>query len=150
MQKRKLMLPLVLILMMCQAPPRTNQNVIDFESQASQLLHQKSIDFKCKNGFQRGMPFRAVHPPRTSKGKTTPIKNRPHSCEVDPFAKKQTDVATCTYTIDVPDFTMNQPKQKWLGIRSITIASSKKHRFQLLKWFSKGDALQSCSPTKKQ
>ena len=39
------------------------------------------------NNFQRGVP-------------------------TDPFAKKQTDVATCTYTIDVPDFTMNQPKQK--------------------------------------
>ena len=87
---------------MCQTPPWTNQNRIDLESEASQLLHQKSIDFNCQNGFQRGMPFRAVHPPRNSKIKTTPTKNRPHSCVVDPFAKKQTDVATCTYTIDVP------------------------------------------------
>ena len=79
-KKEKLMLPLVLILLMCQTPPWTNQNRNDLESEASQLLHQKSIDFNCKNGFQRGMPFRAVHPPRNSKGKTTPIKNRPHSC----------------------------------------------------------------------
>ena len=55
----------------------------------SQLLHQKSIDFNCQNGFQRGMPFRAVHPPRNSKGKTTPIKHRPHSCVVDPFANRK-------------------------------------------------------------
>ena len=93
------MLPLVLILLMCQTSPWTNQNRNDLESEASQLLHQKSIDFNCKNCFQRGMPFRAVHPPRNSKGKTTPIKNRPHNCEVDPFARKETDAATCTYTI---------------------------------------------------
>ena len=74
------MLPLVLILLMCQTSPWTNQNRSDLESEASQLLHQKSIDFNCKNGFQRGMPFRAVHPPRNSKGKTTPIKNGHHSC----------------------------------------------------------------------
>ena len=42
----------------------------------------------------------------------TPIKNRPDNCEVDPFEKKETDVATCTYAIDVPDSTMDQPKQK--------------------------------------
>ena len=135
---------------MCQTPPWTNQNRIDLESEASQLLYQKSIDFNCKNGFQRGMPFRAVHPPRNSKGKTTPIKIGPTAVRLIHLPKKKTDVATCTYTIDVPDFTMDQPKQKLLGIRSITVASSKEHRFQLPKWFSKGDALQSCSPPKKQ
>ena len=77
LQKRKLMLPLVLILLMCQTSPWTNQNRNDLESEASQLLHQKSIEFNCKNDFQRDMPLRAVHPPRNSKGKTTPIKNRP-------------------------------------------------------------------------
>ena len=79
-RKKKMMLPLVLILLMCQTAPWTNQNIIDLESEASQLLHQKNIDFNCNNGFQKGVPLRAVHPPRTSKGKTTPIKNRPHSC----------------------------------------------------------------------
>ena len=74
------MLPRVLILLMCQTPPWTNQNRIDLESEASQLLHQKGIDFNCKNGFQRGMPFRAVHPPRSSKEKTTTITNRPQNC----------------------------------------------------------------------
>ena len=144
------MLPLVLILLMCQTSPWTNQNRNDLESKASQLLHHRSIDFNCKNGFQRGMPFRAVHPPRNSKGKTTTIKNRPHRCEVDPFAKQKTDVATCTYTVDVPDFTMNQPKPNWLGIRSFTVASSKEHLFQLQKWFSKQDELHRYSPPKKQ
>ena len=67
--KRKLVLPLLLIQLMCQTPPWTNQNRIDLESEASQLLHQKSIDLNCKNGFQRGVPFRADHTPRQSKGK---------------------------------------------------------------------------------
>ena len=73
LQKRKMLLPLVLILLMRQ------DSTLD-QPEASQLLHQKSIDFNCKNCFQRGMPYRAVHPPRNSKGTTTAIKNRPHSC----------------------------------------------------------------------
>ena len=129
------------------APPRTNQNIIDFESQASQLLHQKSIDFNCKNGFQREVPYTADQPPTSSKEKTNPIKNRPHSCGM---LIQPTTVATWTYTIDVPDSTNDQPKHNWLWITSLTTASSKKHRFPLQKWFSKGEALQSCSPPNKQ
>ena len=72
------MLPLIVTYTIdAKTPPWTNQNRIDLESEASQLLHQQNIDFNCKNGFQRGMPLRAVHPPRDSKRKTTPIKNRP-------------------------------------------------------------------------
>ena len=141
LEKRKLMLPLILILLMCQTPPWTNQNRIDLESEASQLLHQQKIDFNCKNGFQRGMPFRAVHPPRSSNEKK-PNKNRLHSCgRLIHLQKKKTAVAICNYTIDVPDSTMDQPKQNWLGIKSFTSASSKEHRFQLQKWFSKENAL---------
>ena len=78
--QKRIVLPLVLILLMRQTQPWTNQNRIDLESKASQVLHQKRIDFSCKNSFQRVVPFRAVHPPRKSKQKTTPIKNRPQSC----------------------------------------------------------------------
>ena len=134
---------------MCQTPPWTKQNIIHLESTASQLLHQKSIDFNCKNGFQRGMDaLQTCSPPQETVREKPPQKNRPHSCVVDPCAKKQTEVATCTYTIDVPDSTMDQSKQNWLGIRSITIASSKEHRFQLQKWFSKGGGCPSelCTP----
>ena len=110
--KRKLLLPLVLILLMCQTPPWTNQNRIDLESKASQVLHQQSIDLNCKNGFQRGVPYRAVHPPRNNKGKTTTVKNKPHNCgRLINLQKTQTTVATCTYTSDVPDSTKDQPKQ---------------------------------------
>ena len=90
---------------MCQTPPWTNQKRIDLESQASQLLHQRSIDFNCKNGFHRVVHYRAVHPPRNSKEKHTPIVLLIH------LQKKKTGVATCTYTIDMPDSTMYQPKQ---------------------------------------
>ena len=86
--KKTLMLPLVLILLMCQTPPWTNQNRIDSESEASQLLHQKNIDFNWKTGSQRGMPLRAVQPPRNSKGKTTPIKIGPKAVRLIDFQKR--------------------------------------------------------------
>ena len=59
----------------------------------------------------KGDALQSCAPLKKHREKTIPIKNRPHSCVVDPFAKKETDVATCTYTIDVPDSTMDQPKQ---------------------------------------
>ena len=93
------------------------------------------------------MPFRAVHPPRNSKEKNKPNKNRTHSCiRLIQLQKKQTAVATCTYTIDVPDSTTDQPKKKCLGIRSITVGSSKEHRFQLQTWFSKGMLFKAVHP----
>ena len=82
LQKSKLMLPLVLILLMFQDSTMNQPK--------QKWLGIRSITVaSSKHGFHRGMSFRAVHPPRNSKGKTTPIKNRPHSCEVDPFAKKE-------------------------------------------------------------
>ena len=85
---QKIRLPLVFILLMCQTPPWTNRNRIDLESEASQLLHRKSTDFNCKNGFQKGMPLRAVHPPRNSKEQSTPIKIGPTAVEGWSICKK--------------------------------------------------------------
>ena len=110
---------------------RLNHEPTKTELTWNQKLHncfiQKVSIFKCKESFQRRVPFRADHTPRKGKGKTTPIKNRPHSIHL----QKQNSVATCTYTLDAPDSPMDQPKQNCLGIKSFTVASSKKYRFEL-------------------
>ena len=62
--------------------------------------------------FKGGCPSELFTPQETVREKPPQQKIGPtDSCVVDPFAKKQTVVATCTYTVDVPDSTMGQPKE---------------------------------------
>ena len=146
------MLPLVLILLMCQTSPWSNQNRLDLESEASQLLHHKSIDFKCKNDFQRVMPFRAVHLPRNSKRKTTPIKNRLHSCGKLIHLQKRRKLLLPLVLILLMCQTPPWTNQNRIDLESQAsqLLHQKTIDFNCKKWFAKGEALQSCSPPRKQ
>ena len=94
--------------------------------------------------FKGGCPSELFTPQEAVRNKNTPIKNWHHSCgRLIHLPKK---IATCTYTIDVPDSTMDQPKQNWLGIKSFTSASSKEHRLQLQQWLSKGMPFRAVHP----
>ena len=62
--------------------------------------------------FKGGSPSE-LFTPQGAERKTQPQKKyAPQLWKVDPFAQKmETAVAIRTYTIDVPDSTMDQPKQ---------------------------------------
>ena len=61
--------------------------------------------------FKGGCPSELFTPQETAREKPPQQKIGPTAVWLIHLQKKQTDVATCTYTIDVPDSTIEQPKQ---------------------------------------
>ena len=62
--------------------------------------------------FKGGCPSELLTHQETVREKPPQLKIGPTAVRLIHLQKKQTDVATCIYKIDVPDSTMDQPKQK--------------------------------------